>query len=184
MEFSMVYLTYESPFDLPMMVLCVHEGRLRSLHWQNEPAQARFNLSAEPSYLTLQDLKLDDADHVLAHKVVTQLDEYFAGKRRAFDVPLDLSCGTPFQQQVWRALYSIPYNETISYKTLATMIDKPTAYRACANANGKNPISLIVPCHRVIAADGSIGGYTGGIEIKEVLLGVEKGELKYDKSSG
>ncbi|MCP3897960.1 methylated-DNA--[protein]-cysteine S-methyltransferase [Moraxella sp.] len=179
----MVYLTYESPFDLPMMVLCVHEGRLRSLHWQNEPAQARFNLSAEPSYLTLQDLKLDDADHVLAHKVVTQLDEYFAGKRRAFDVPLDLSCGTPFQQQVWRALYSIPYNETISYKTLATMIDKPTAYRACANANGKNPISLIVPCHRVIAADGSIGGYTGGIEIKEVLLGVEKGELKYDKSS-
>lgn len=184
MEFSMVYLTYESPFDLPMMVLCVHEGRLRSLHWQNEPAQARFNLSAEPSYLTLQDLKLDDADHVLAHKVVTQLDEYFAGKRRAFDVPLDLSCGTPFQQQVWRALYSIPYNESISYKTLATMIDKPTAYRACANANGKNPISLIVPCHRVIAADGSIGGYTGGIEIKEVLLGVEKGELKYDKSSG
>ena len=180
----MVYLTYESPFDLPMMVLCVHEGRLRSLQWQNEPAQARFNLSAEPSYLTLQDLKLDDADHVLAHKVVTQLDEYFAGKRRAFDVPLDLSCGTPFQQQVWRALYSIPYNETISYKTLATMIDKPTAYRACANANGKNPISLIVPCHRVIAADGSIGGYTGGIEIKEVLLGVEKGELKYDKSSG
>ena len=180
----MVYLTYESPFDVPMMVLCVHEGRLRSLHWQNEPAQARFNLSAEPSYLTLQDLKLDDADHVLAHKVVTQLDEYFAGKRRAFDVPLDLSCGTPFQQQVWRALYSIPYNETISYKTLATMIDKPTAYRACANANGKNPISLIVPCHRVIAADGSIGGYTGGIEIKEVLLGVEKGELKYDKSSG
>ncbi len=180
----MVYLTYESPFDLPMMVLCVHEGRLRSLHWQNEPAQARFNLSAEPSYLTLQDLKLDDADHVLAHKVVTQLDEYFAGKRRAFDVPLDLSCGTPFQQQVWRALYSIPYNESISYKTLATMIDKPTAYRACANANGKNPISLIVPCHRVIAADGSIGGYTGGIEIKEVLLGVEKGELKYDKSSG
>ena len=179
----MVYLTYESPFDLPMMVLCVHEGRLRSLHWQNEPAQARFNLSAEPSYLTLQDLKLDDADHVLAHKVVTQLDEYFAGKRRVFDVPLDLSCGTPFQQQVWRALYSIPYNETISYKTLATMIDKPTAYRACANANGKNPISLIVPCHRVIAADGSIGGYTGGIEIKEVLLGVEKGELKYDKSS-
>ena len=180
----MVYLTYESPFDLPMMVLCVHEGRLRSLHWQNEPAQARFNLSAEPSYLTLQDLKLDDADQVLAHKGVTQLDEYFAGKRRAFDVPLDLSCGTPFQQQVWRALYSIPYNETISYKTLATMIDKPTAYRACANANGKNPISLIVPCHRVIAADGSIGGYTGGIEIKEVLLGVEKGELKYDKSSG
>ena len=132
----------------------------------------------------MQDLKLDDADHVLAHKVVTQLDEYFAGKRRAFDVPLDLSCGTPFQQQVWRALYSIPYNESISYKTLATMIDKPTAYRACANANGKNPISLIVPCHRVIAADGSIGGYTGGIEIKEVLLGVEKGELKYDKSSG
>ena len=180
----MVYLTYESPFDLPMMVLCVHEGRLRSLHWQNEPAQARFNLSAEPSYLTLQDLKLDDADHVLAHKVVTQLDEYFAGKRRVFDVPLDLSCGTPFERQVWRALYSIPYNETISYKTLATMIDKPTAYRACANANGKNPISLIVPCHRVIAADGSIGGYTGGIEIKEVLLGVEKGELKYDKSSG
>lgn len=177
-EFSMVYLTYGPPFDLPMMVLCVHEGRLRSLHWQNEPAQARFNLSLEPVHLTLQDLNFDVADHVLAHKVTRQLDEYFAGKRRAFDVPLDLSCGTPFQQQVWRALCSIPYDETISYKTLATMIDKPTAYRACANANGKNPISLIVPCHRVIAADGSIGGYTGGIGIKEVLLGFEKGELK------
>src|SRR5699024_3045879 len=106
---------------------------------------------------------------------VRELREYFAGDRQRFDVPLDLSHrGTPFQQKVWKRLYEIPYGETISCKTLAEDCGGPTYSRAVANANGKNPISIIVPCHRVIAHDGSLGGYTGGLDKKEKLLRLER----------
>lgn len=110
-------------------------------------------------------------------QVITQLDEYFNGERMVFELPLDLSHGTDFQIKVWQTLCQIPYGQTISYKALATMINKPTAHRACANANGKNLISLIIPCHRVIASDGTLGGYTGGVDIKEKLLALEQGYL-------
>ncbi|MBR7539075.1 methylated-DNA--[protein]-cysteine S-methyltransferase, partial [Mycobacterium tuberculosis] len=93
-----------------------------------------------------------------------------AGQRQVFDMPIALYTGTPFQQTVWEALLKIPYGKTISYAQLANHIGQPTACRAVANANGKNPISLIIPCHRVIASDGKLGGYTGGIEIKQTLL--------------
>jgi methylated-DNA-[protein]-cysteine S-methyltransferase len=95
------------------------------------------------------------------------------GKRREFDLELDFS-GTPFQESVWKALREIPFGKTISYKQLAVMIRNPKAVRAVGSANGKNPIAIIIPCHRVIAADGSIGGYSGGIENKEKLLAWEK----------
>ena len=85
-----------------------------------------------------------------------------------------MSLGTPFQQSVWRALQQIPYGQTISYAQLAQNIGKPTAYRAVANANGKNPLSIIIPCHRVVASDGSLGGYTGGLDKKRILLSIEK----------
>ena len=104
----------------------------------------------------------------------SQLDLYHTGKLQQFDIPLDLSLGTPFQQSVWRALQQIPYGETISYAQLAQNIDKPTAYRAVANANGKNPFSIIIPCHRVVASDGTLGGYTGGLDKKLLLLEIEK----------
>lgn len=107
---------------------------------------------------------------------ITELDEYFKGERSFFDVPINLSYrGTPFQQKVWDRLYEIPFGETISYKTLAMDCGGPNHSRAVANANGKNPISIIVPCHRVIAHDGSLGGYTGGLDKKEKLLGIEQG---------
>ena len=105
---------------------------------------------------------------------ITQLERYHAGELQQFDIPLDLSLGTPFQQSVWRALQQIPYGETISYAQLAQNIDKPTAYRAVANANGKNPFSIIIPCHRVVASDGGLGGYTGGLDKKRLLLKIEK----------
>ncbi len=105
-----------------------------------------------------------------------QLKRYHAGELQQFDIPLNLSLGTPFQQSVWRALQQIPYGQTISYAQLAQNIDKPTAYRAVANANGKNPFSIIIPCHRVVASDGSLGGYTGGLDKKRLLLGIEQGE--------
>jgi methylated-DNA-[protein]-cysteine S-methyltransferase len=101
-----------------------------------------------------------------------QLEEYFAGKRREFDVPLRLS-GTAFQQRVWQALTEIPYGETLSYGDLARRIGNPNASRAVGLANGRNPISILVPCHRVIGADGSLTGYGGGLERKQWLLAHE-----------
>jgi O-6-methylguanine DNA methyltransferase len=101
-----------------------------------------------------------------------EINEYFEGKRADFTIPLQL-VGTVFQQSVWKILSSIPYGETISYKEEATLLNKPTAARAVANANGKNMISIIIPCHRVIQTDGKLGGYTGGIEKKESLLELE-----------
>ena len=103
---------------------------------------------------------------------VRQLAEYFDGTRREFDLPLRLQ-GTTFQTRVWRELTEIPYGETRSYGQLAKRIDKPSASRAVGLANGRNPISILVPCHRVIGADGSLTGYGGGIERKRWLLAHE-----------
>jgi methylated-DNA-[protein]-cysteine S-methyltransferase len=102
-----------------------------------------------------------------------QLDEYFAGKRKVFELPLCPE-GTPFQQKVWEALLQIPYGETISYAQLAQSIDNPKACRAVGSANGKNPIAIIIPCHRVINAGGKLGGYSYGLEIKKRLLDLEQ----------
>jgi methylated-DNA-[protein]-cysteine S-methyltransferase len=103
---------------------------------------------------------------------VRQLTEYFDGARREFDLPLRLQ-GTMFQTRVWRELTEIPYGQTWSYGQLAKRIDKPSASRAVGLANGRNPISILVPCHRVIGADGSLTGYGGGIERKRWLLAHE-----------
>jgi methylated-DNA-[protein]-cysteine S-methyltransferase len=101
-----------------------------------------------------------------------QLDEYFAGERTEFDVPLG-AAGTAFQQRVWRALTEIPYGVTASYGQIARTIGSPTASRAVGMANGRNPISIIVPCHRVIGAGGKLTGYAGGVERKRYLLELE-----------
>ncbi len=106
--------------------------------------------------------------------VVKQLSLYFSGDLENFDCQLDLRQGTPFQQKVWRQLTAIPYGDTISYRTLAEGIDQPRAFRAVGNANGKNPLPLIIPCHRVIQENGNLGGYTGGLHIKQFLLDLEK----------
>ncbi len=104
---------------------------------------------------------------------IIQIDEYAQEQRQQFDLPLDLSLGTEFQQRVWRALQDIKLGETISYATLASRIGNPKAYRAVANANSQNPFSLVIPCHRVIASDGKLGGYTGGLDKKQYLLALE-----------
>lgn len=106
-------------------------------------------------------------------QVVSQLGEYFAGKRTSFDVPMALE-GTDFQLRVWSQLRSIPYGETISYGELARRVGNPKASRAVGSANGRNPIAIFVPCHRVIAGDGSLGGYGGGLDRKAVLLDLER----------
>jgi len=103
---------------------------------------------------------------------VTQLREYFAGTRRDFDVPYELR-GTEFQCRVWETLAEIPYGDTISYATLAAMVGRPGAYRAVGQANGANPIPIVLPCHRVVASGGGIGGYGGGLDLKRALLSLE-----------
>jgi methylated-DNA-[protein]-cysteine S-methyltransferase len=111
--------------------------------------------------------------HPVIQQTINQLVEYFEGKRHSFDVPLNFLEGTEFQQKVWNALLQIPYGKTISYALLAKNINNPKACRAVGSANGKNPISIIVPCHRVIAADGNLGGYASGLERKKQLLDLE-----------
>ncbi|SFW82069.1 methylated-DNA--[protein]-cysteine S-methyltransferase [Amycolatopsis australiensis] len=103
-----------------------------------------------------------------------QLAEYFAGRRREFDLPLAFR-GTPFQRSVWAALLDIPYGETASYGELARLLGNPAASRAVGLANGKNPISIIVPCHRVVGSTGALTGYGGGLERKRYLLDFERG---------
>jgi len=105
----------------------------------------------------------------------TQLAEYFAGRRRAFDLPLVIR-GTPFQEQVWRALLEIPYGETCSYRDIAVSVGVPGATRAVGTANGMNRIAIVIPCHRVVNADGRLGGYGGGLWRKQFLLDLERGQ--------
>ena len=109
--------------------------------------------------------------------VIQQLQSYFAGERKNFDLALILE-GTDFQKRVWTALRKIPYGETISYKELAEMIGSPKAVRAVGAANGANPIPIIIPCHRVIGNDGSLTGFGGGLPLKKQLLELESHQLK------
>jgi methylated-DNA-[protein]-cysteine S-methyltransferase len=110
-------------------------------------------------------------------EVVQQLQSYFAGERKNFDLALILE-GTDFQKRVWTALRKIPYGETISYKELAEMIGSPKAVRAVGAANGANPIPIIIPCHRVIGNDGSLTGFGGGLPLKKQLLELESHQLR------
>lgn len=108
----------------------------------------------------------------LTNTAATQLQEYFAGKRTVFDVALDLQ-GTPFQLEVWNRLREIPYGQTSTYARIAEEIGRPRAFRAVGMANNKNPVPIIVPCHRVVGANGSLVGYAAGIKVKRYLLELE-----------
>ena len=122
----------------------------------------------------------DDAvnDGARFARVMRQLDEYFAGKRKTFDVTLAMR-GTAFQLDVWRALQRIPYGETRTYSGIANQIGRPSATRAVGAANGANPIPIIVPCHRVIGTSGSLTGFGGGIDVKRRLLQLESGQSAF-----
>lgn len=115
---------------------------------------------------------VEDAGHPILARAAMQVDGYFAGKLRAFDVPLDFR-GTDFQRSVWQALLTIPFGETRSYAQIADQIGRPTASRAVGAANGRNPVSIIAPCHRVIGTNGALTGFAGGLEAKRLLLDLE-----------
>ena len=114
-------------------------------------------------------------DHPVLAAATAQLAEYFAGRRQEFDIPLDLS-GTEFQRAAWSALANVPFGETRSYRQQAEAIGRPKAVRAIGAANGKNPVPIVLPCHRIVGSDGSLTGYGGGLPIKEYLLNHEQAQ--------
>lgn len=113
-------------------------------------------------------------EHPVLAAAIQQLDGYFQGRRNSFDLPIDLSQGTPFQQAVWQTLSVIPYGQSTSYGAIAQAIGKPKAVRAVGGAVGRNPIGIVLPCHRVLGANGALTGYTGGLERKVALLRLEQ----------
>lgn len=121
---------------------------------------------------TESNMLCDSASSELCYKAIIQIKEYLNKERTQFDIPIFLE-GTAFQKKVWHALCQIPYGKTVSYKAIANAIGNENAARAVGMANNKNPIQIIVPCHRVIASDGALGGYAGGINIKQQLLDIE-----------
>lgn len=156
---AMKYTEFNSPLGL--LCLAASDMGLSGVYFeQHRHFKGIQGWQAAPQFPLLQ----------LASK---QLQEYFAGQRQHFDLPLDMSSGTPFQQSVWRALQQIPFGQTCSYGALAASISKSSAVRAVGAANGRNPLSIIVPCHRVIAADGALTGYAGGLKNKQALLQLE-----------
>lgn len=157
MKLSYMYLA--SPVG--QLKLVANAQALVAVLWENE----------NPKRVRLAEL-LEEAQHPVLLETARQLNEYFAGQRRQFDLPLDFE-GTDFQQKVWQALLSIPFGETRSYKQIAEQIGNPKAVRAVGAANGKNPISIIAPCHRVIGASGKLVGFAGGLENKDILLKIE-----------
>ncbi|WMJ83499.1 methylated-DNA--[protein]-cysteine S-methyltransferase [Oscillospiraceae bacterium LTW-04] len=132
---------------------------------------------SDGTVVSLNRVMQPDAEHLpcpLTENVFAQIVEYLAGQRKNFDFPYILY-GTPFQKKVWRALCDIPYGETRSYKQLAEAVDNPNACRAVGMANHRNPMMIVVPCHRVVGASGKLTGYTGGLEMKAALLKLEHG---------
>lgn len=119
-----------------------------------------------------------EQEHPILTEAETQLTEYFSGTRTSFDLPLDL-IGTDFNKKVWHALLTIPYGETRTYGQIAERIGAPTASRAVGTANGRNPVSIVAPCHRVIGANGTLTGFAGGLETKAYLLRLEAGDLSF-----
>lgn len=157
---SMECVTYSSPVG-PLQLVASDAG-LVAILWPDE-REGRVKLGADPT---------TNPDHPILRKTADQLTEYFAGTRTTFDLPLDLR-GTEFQVATWQSLATIPYGETATYSEQAARIGRPTAVRAIGAANGRNPVSIVLPCHRVVGADGSLTGFAGGLEAKHFLLDLE-----------
>ena len=153
---------YSCTLDSPVgaLSLVATDSALVALVWRREAHASSFGHAVEPP------------THPLLLETTRQLHEYFAATRRAFDLPLEFR-GTDFQRRAWSALLTIPYGETRTYGQMAAQIGNPTAVRAVGAANGRNPISIIAPCHRVIGMDGDLTGFGGGLDAKARLLSLE-----------
>lgn len=158
---SYFYKTTRTPVGA--LTLVATDRGLAAILWEND----------DPKRVRLAPRTKSD-DHPVLVEAERQLADYFAGKRRDFSVPFD-PIGTPFQREVWTALAAIPFGETRSYAQIAAQIGRPAAGRAVGAANGRNPISIMVPCHRVIGSSGKLTGFAGGVETKAFLLELERG---------
>ena len=155
------------PSPVGKLKIVATDRALVAVLWEND----------NPKRVRLSNLS-ENGDNPILMRTENELHQYFAGKRDGFSVPLDLR-GTPFQKQVWEALLGIPYGETRSYGQLAAQLGNPRATRAIGAANGRNPISIIVPCHRVIGASGKLTGFAGGLDAKAHLLSLEEREEQH-----
>jgi len=157
----MKYVRKFCPSPVGRLQLVASERGLAAILWENDkPSRVRFGGTVE------------SGEHPVLDEAERQLGEYFAGTRRSFDLPLDFA-GTDFQRQVWTALLRIPYGETRTYGELAAEIGNPAAVRAVGAANGRNPLSIVAPCHRVIGSTGNLTGFAGGLPVKAQLLELE-----------
>jgi methylated-DNA-[protein]-cysteine S-methyltransferase len=156
---SHFYKTLKSPVGI--LTLVASDKGLSAILWPQD----------DPKRVKLPVLTRDD-NHPVLLKVEKELGEYFAGRRTRFTMALDFT-GTDFQKKVWKALLEIPFGETRSYGDIARKLGKPRAVRAVGAANGRNPISIIAPCHRVIGANGALTGFAGGLTAKKTLLALE-----------
>ena len=155
--------TLETPIGT--LLIGAHKGCICLCTWHDEEDAGSASLKPMQTTASAE-------DQAVLSEACRQLEEYFRGERREFSLPL-LMRGTAFQQAAWRAMQTIPYGETISYKEEARRAGHPTALRAIGNANHQNPLAVIVPCHRVVASNGGVGGYGGGLHRKRFLLGLE-----------
>lgn len=153
------YTTMTSPVGT--LTLVASDKGLAAILWEHEKANR----------VPLQEMQ-EEPQNPLLQDTMRQLQEYFAGTRKSFSIPLDFQ-GTDFQKKVWNALLSIPYGETRSYTDIATQVNSLKAVRAVGAANGKNPVSIIAPCHRVIGSNGDLTGFAGGLAAKTLLLSLE-----------
>ena len=164
---------FSKEIDSPIgtLELVASDAGLAAILWENDdPARVRLG---EP---------VERDDHPVLLETERQLRDYFDGRRKAFDLPLDFN-GTEFQRRVWAALLTIPYGETRTYGEVARQIGRPDAVRAVGAANGKNPISIVAPCHRVIGSTGKLTGFAGGLETKAFLLALEGPQAELSMSA-
>ena len=153
-----------------LTLIASHDG-LAAILWENDrPGRVPLAVAAE------------DDQHPLLLETERQLGEYFAGGRKAFDLALDFA-GTEFQKKVWHALLTIPFGETRTYAQIARQIGQPTAVRAVGAANGRNPISIVAPCHRVIGSSGKLTGFAGGLVVKAQLLRLEGADVASSRAA-
>jgi methylated-DNA-[protein]-cysteine S-methyltransferase len=162
----MAYKHMSSPVGRLTLVATDHG--LAAILWEHDrPGRVRLDVGAEVN------------DHPVLVETERQLEEYFAGRRTLFALKLDAT-GTAFQRQVWNALLTIPFGETRSYGQIARQIGNPSAVRAVGAANGRNPLSIVIPCHRIVGSTGALTGFAGGVDVKAHLLAFESGLQKHD----
>lgn len=162
----MAHFSKTMPSPVGRLTLVASEKGLAAILWEND----------RPERVKLGPLQ-ENPDHPVLREAERQLRDYFAGKLTRFSLPLDFS-GTPFQKKVWEALAAIPFGETRTYGEIATQIGHPKAVRAVGAANGRNPISIVAACHRVIGSNGKLTGFAGGLDTKASLLALEAKALK------